>query len=115
MSASDVRNFEQYAEQFVVWLDQMEHSAGARSVELINPKVFSTKNNQAKIMPDFFPTLDYSNSKVSINEVRARLVRGKRRKRSIKEMIFGFKKDTESTEEGFGLFLRRLYDSCASK
>ncbi|MBR7025208.1 MAG: hypothetical protein IKI08_04295 [Selenomonadaceae bacterium] len=114
VNASDVRNFEQYAEQFVVWLDQVEHSAGARSVELINPKVFSTKNNQAKIMPDFFSTMDYGNGKVNINEVRARLARGKRRKRSITEMIFGSKKDTESTEEGFGLFLRRLYDSCAS-
>lgn len=110
--ASDVRNFEQYAEAFVVWLSQVEHSAGARSVELINPRAFKVKNNRAEINPDLFSEMDYSKSQVSIDEIRARMSKGEGGGLlSTIGNIFGRKRNI-GTEQGFGLFLRRLYDSC---
>ena len=109
--SSDVRNFEQYAEYFVEWLNQVEHSAGARAVELINPKSFSIKNHNAKILPEFFSTLDYGNSQVTTAKIETALARGERRGGVISK-IFRRNQNTDDFGEGFGLFLRRLYDSC---
>ncbi len=109
--SDDVLNFGQYAEYFVEWLNQVEHSAGARSVEFINPKSFSTKNNTAKILPEFFSTLDYGNSQVTTAKIETVLARGERTG-GIISSIFRRNQNTEDFGEGFGLFLRRLYDSC---
>ena len=108
INSAEVRNFEQYAEQFVLWLNQVENSSG-RKVELIDPKSFKCDNDAISINPDFFPTLDYATSKITLNDVAAKLSRGEGG---------GFPwpwpkpKKTSGSEEGFGLFLRRLYDSC---
>lgn len=109
INSPEVRNFQDYAEQFVMWLDQVEHSTGTRSVELINSKAFRIKNNRAEIEPERFSTLDYSNSKLSIESVRSYMARGEAR--VIFGRPFGGHPPIEGTE-GFGLFLRRLYDSC---
>ena len=102
-----MRNFEQYAEKFVLWLEQVEHSVGSRSVELIHPKAFRNEDNRAIIDKDFFSTLDYSTNQLKIDDVGARLAKGE----GSSWWPWSKKKNT-GTEEGFGLFLRRLYDSC---
>ena len=107
----EVSNFEQYSEYFVAWLDQMEHSAVARYVELIDPKSFGIEDNQAKIEPTLFPKLDYSSGKVSIDTVREYLAKGESSGILGRLGVSGHKK-IEGTDQGFGLFLRRLYDSC---
>lgn len=109
INSNEVRNFQDYAEQFVIWLDQVEHSTGTRSVELINPKAFRIKNNRAEIDPDLFSTLDYDNSNLSIAGVRTYMAKGEGK--VIFGRHFGGHRQIEGTN-GFGLFLRRLYDSC---
>ena len=112
VSSKEVRYFEEYAERFVRWLNQFEHSSGARSIEIINPESFSINDNHVEINSELFQTLDYGNSKVSINEVITRLNSSKG---SWIDIIFGGKKDTnQDFGQDFGLFLRRLYDSCAT-
>lgn len=106
---SEVRNFEKYAEDFVGWLHQVEHSAGGgREVQLIDPKAFSIVNSQAKIDQELFSTLDYGNSNLTIDSVKRLLGKGE----GGGWFSFGSRKKTVGTEQGFGLFLRRLYDGC---
>lgn len=109
INSNEVRNFQDYAEQFVMWLDQVEHSTGTRSVKLINPNAFRIKNNRSEIDPNLFSTLDYDNSNLSIASVRDYMARGEGT--VIFGRHFGGHKQIEGTQ-GFGLFLRRLYDSC---
>ena len=107
----EVLNFQDYAEKFVVWLDQVEHSTGAaRSVELINPKAFHIKKDQAEIDSDLFPTLDYGNSNLSINSIREYMAKGEK-PANWRRLFSGGHEQIEDAQ-GFGLFLRRLYDSC---
>ena len=110
INSPEVRNFHDYAELFAQWLYQVEHSVGARrSVELIDPKAFHIEHNQAKIDPNLFAKLDYSTkSNLSIDGVRKYMAKGERG--GIFSNPFG-RPRIEGTE-GFGLFLRRLYDSC---
>ena len=103
-------NFQDYAEKFVEWLEQVEHSTGTRSVELINPKAFRTEKKQAVIDSDLFPTLDYGNSNLSINSIREYMSKGER-PANWRRLFSGGHEQIEGTQ-GFGLFLRRLYDSC---
>ena len=107
VNSAEVRNFEEYAEQFVLWIDQVEHSV-SRTVELINPKSFKCENNKISIVPELFPTLDYGSSKLTLDDIAAKINKGESK---------GFwpwsKKNNSGSEDGFGLFLRRLYDSCA--
>ena len=110
INSNEVRNFQDYAEQFVMWLDQVEHSTGTRSVELINPKAFRIKNNRAEIDPDLFSTLDYGNSNLSIISVKDYMAKGERPS-GWRRLISRGHDPIEGTA-GFGLFLRRLYDSC---
>ena len=109
--SSEVLNFEKYAENFVEWLNQLEHSAGARSVELINPQSFSIERNHAKIKPELFSTLDYGTSRITIDEIRTRLSEGEG---GFLSWLPWRRRRTVGTEQGFGLFLRRLYDSCTA-
>ena len=108
--APEVRSFEKYAEDFAGWLHQVEDSSGARRVELINPKAFRSGNGQIQIDPDLFPELDYGSSKLTIKGVADLLASGEGG---------GFpwpwprrRNQNAGTAQGFGLFLRRLYDSC---
>lgn len=110
VNSPEVRNFEQYAEQFMTWLYQVEHSAGSRLVELINPKSFRIENGITAIDETLFSTLDYGTSQLTIDKVRDRLSKGEGG--SFIGKIFGKKNGSKGTEAGFGLFLRRLYDSC---
>ena len=113
----DVRNFEEYAESFVNWLNQVEHSAGARSVEMINPKSFIIDNNYSKINmklfkddKEFFKTLDYDNSNITIEDIITRL----NSKPGLLEKLLSFRRQTnQDLGENFGFLLRKLYDSCA--
>lgn len=105
----EVSNFQAYAELFVQWLNQVEHSTGTRSVKLINPGAFRINNKQAEIDPNLFSTLDYGNSNLSIAGVRSYMAKGEG------TVIFGRRfggHELIEDAEGFGLFLRRLYDSC---
>ena len=111
--SSEVLNFEEYAEKFAEWLNQVENSAGeARSVKLINPQSFSVENNHAKINTALFSTLGYDISRITIDEIfRTRL--NSSGGGGFWERIFGGNRNVnEDFGQGFGLFLRRLYDSC---
>jgi len=94
----EVRNFEQYAENFTLWLNQIENSSGGRSVKLIDIKAFHIEDGKAIIDPMMFDTLDYVNSQLTIDAVMTGLTANSA---------------PVGTEEGFGLFLRKIYDSCA--
>ena len=116
MGTPEVGGFEQYAEGFALWLDQALRSAGARSVDLIkliHPNSFSIHEGRAEINPDMFGTLDYGSSQMSIKKVRDRLAKGKGG--GFFGTLLGGRKGTDGTEQGFGLLLRRLYDSCEVK
>lgn len=110
INSNEVRSFQDYAEQFVQWLYQVEHSTGTRSVKLINPHAFRIKNNQAEIDPNLFSELDYDNSNLSIDTVRQYMAKGEGTVYPIIGRIGGHPQIEDA--EGFGLFLRRLYDSC---
>ena len=95
----EVRKFEEYAESFALWLDQLEHHSQNRRVDFINPNVFGS--NPARLEnPLQFDHLEMpDDNKVTINELWHRLCEGKLQ--------------DEEYAQGFGRFLRLLYDSCA--
>lgn len=110
VNSKEVVKFEEYAEDFCRWLNQIENSAGGgRSVEIINPKAFAVKNGQTTIDPDLFGTLDYGISDLKINTVMTSI---KTKDGGFLDRFFGKKKD-KNLGAGFGFFLRKLYDSCA--
>lgn len=112
-SAAEVQSFDKYAKSFVMWLNQVEHSAGARTVELIRPDSFSIQNNHIKINSSLFKTLDYGNSIVDIDTVNTRLADNGGR---WYDRVLGRKKNTnQDVGQGFGRFLRKLYDSCVNQ
>lgn len=109
-TAPEVRNFGKYAEEFVGWLHQVEHSSGGgREVQLIDTNAFSIVNGQAKINSNLFSVLDYGESKLTIKSVIDLLGKGEG---GFWPWPIGPRKKTTGTEQGFGLFLRRLYDAC---
>lgn len=113
VGAAEVQSFDEYAKSFVTWLNQVEHSAGARTVELIHPDSFSIQNNRIKINSSLFKTLDYGNSIVDIDTVNTRLADNGGR---WYDRVLGRKKNTnQDVGQGFGRFLRKLYDSCVNQ
>lgn len=97
LNAPDVVNFNFYAEAFAAWLKQIETLSG-REIFLINPAMF--ESNPARLVDKkLFAALDGNKSKLTLHEVWYRLTEP-------------FEYD--STVEGFGKFLRRLYDVCAA-
>lgn len=112
--------FEKYAELFVTWLYQTQKSAEpTRTVNFIKPEAFAVKNDVVDIDrdaigkdDDFFKTIDYNQSNVSIDEVLRRF--NDDNSSSWWKKIFGGENEKKSTPgTGYGLVLRRLYDCCA--
>lgn len=98
IDTDEVKNFEEYAESFVLWLEQLE-SAESRSVGLIRQNAF--KAAPAEINPAMFANCAYDeNTDVTIHELWYRL--------SESECA------DEENAAGFGKFLRVLYDCCAN-
>ena len=95
VTAPEIVNFNFYTEAFAAWLKQIETLNG-REVFLINPAMFEA--NPARIIDKkLFSALDGNKTKLTVHEIWYRLTEP-------------FKYD--STVEGFGKFLRRLYDCC---
>lgn len=117
----DVKNFDQYTWYFMEWLNQVEHSAG-RPVELINPKSFM-KDGKVSIDPELFGEMDYGRSEIYLDGNNGLIgnLAGGEKKGLLKKIASslgadgGGKKSAKDSAAGFGLFLRRLYDSCAAK
>ena len=98
IDTAEVRSFEEYAESFATWLEQIEHSEKGRRVELINPNAF--RSQPAWVDAAQFAKLAVDeDSKVTMNELWHRLCEGNLQ--------------DEEYARGFGRFLRLLYDSCA--
>ena len=113
VNSSEVTKFEEYAEDFWRWLNQIEHSAGGgRSVEFINPKAFAVINGKTTIDPNLFGTLDYGISDLTINKVIESI--NSKGGGWLDRLFSSRKKANENLGAGFGLFLRKLYDSCAA-
>ena len=92
---TDIKNFEDYAEAFVLWLKQLE-TLERREVSLIKSSMFAA--NPAQILhPDEFKSCDGSKTDLTLHEVWYRL----------SESV-----SFDSSVSGFGRFLRRLYDAC---
>ena len=88
----------------------MASSGGKFDGELIDRNAFRIENNQAKINEDLFPTLDYSNGNLTKKSIWDYMGMGERPS-GVRRFFSGGHEPIEDTE-GFGLFLRRLYDSC---
>ncbi|WP_051608582.1 tubulin-like doman-containing protein [Selenomonas sp. FC4001] len=95
----EVRSFEEYAESFALWIDQLEHHSSNRRVEFINPNVFGSQPARLENPLQFSKLVLPDDSKVTMDELWHRLCEGK-----IQD---------EEYAQGFGRFLRLLYDSCA--
>lgn len=97
IDTAEVRSFEAYAESFATWLQQLEHSESGRRVELINPNAFTA--TPAGLDPAQLPTLAMDeDSHVTVTTLWHRLCEG-----NVKDKEYA---------QGFGRFLRLLYDSC---
>ena len=100
VSSEAVKNFTEYAECYVRWLQQLETAENNRGVELIRRSSFAA--DPARIDPVAFATCAYGeDSKVTIHEVWYRLA-----ERPCQDM---------ENSRGFGRFLRVLYDGCAKE
>lgn len=98
VDTAEVKNFEEYAESFVRWLDQLETSENNRSVEFVQQNAFSA--GPARVTSALYAQCIYGEeSDVTMHEVFARLAEHPA-------------KDADGAE-GFGRFLRALYDCCA--
>ena len=97
VTAADVVNFNFYAEAFAAWLKQLETLDG-REIFLIDSAMFEA--NPAKLVDKkLFASLDGKKSSLDVREVWYRLTEPCK---------------FDSTAKGFGKFLRRLYDCCAT-
>lgn len=97
LTAPEIVNFNFYAEAFAAWLKQLETLRG-REINLIAPSMFEA--NPARLVDKkLFATLDGNKSKLTLHEIWYRLTEP-------------FKLD--ASINGFGKFLRRLYDVCAA-
>ena len=95
LNASAVKNFEDYTESFVTWLRQLETVQG-RDIALIKYSMFL--DNPARLtVPDDFKSCDGRETDLSFHELWYRL----------SEPL-----NIDSSVNGFGKFLRRLYEAC---
>lgn len=96
VNSSEVKNFEDYTEAFVTWLKQIE-TAQDREIALIKYAIF--ENNPARLTsPDEFNSCDGSvNKDMTLHEIWYKL----------SEPL-----EITSQADGFGRFLRRLYEAC---
>ena len=100
ISDDAVKNFEEYVESFALWLQQLESGADGRKMELIRQDAFGAA--PACLDPGRFQKLVYEeNSALTMHELWYRLSEHPG-------------KDDE-TSEGFGRFLRALYDCCKNE
>lgn len=95
VNASSVKNFEDYTESFVTWLRQLETVQG-RDISLIKYSMFI--DNPARLTrPDEFSSCDGQETNLTLHEIWYRL----------SEPL-----NIDSSVNGFGKFLRRLYEAC---
>ena len=95
LAASEVVNFNYYAEAYVAWLKQLETFTG-REVALIKNELFAA--NPARLVDKkLFARLDGNKSDLTLHEIFYRL-----------------SEPADTKGRGFGKFLRRLYDCCFS-
>ena len=100
----EIQRFEQYAEDFVRWLAQLTNNTSSRQIALINHDIIKGFNPAV---------LDGS--------LLDRLITaGEEGNISLHEIWFRVCEDSKVTDDtrdaqGFGRFLRLLYDSCAAK
>ncbi len=118
LRSNSIINFENYAEMFARWLNQIESPVGGRSVELIKRDFFRVEDNNNTINvtindTNLFSSLDYGTSNVTIDSVINNLSRSNRGLiGKIGSYLFRNKQNNQKLGEGFGRFLRLIYDSC---
>ena len=92
-----VKNFEDYAESFVTWLKQLE-TLQDREVELIKSSMFESRPARIVNAEEFYACDGVlTNPKLTLHEVWYRLTEDF---------------NVDSSVNGFGKFLRRLYEAC---
>ena len=98
---STISNFDNYTKDFVIWLEQLENmdTIGKRSVTLIKPEAFSSASDELTHPEDFTSLDGVNNPDLSLNEVWYRLTE------PLNNVDY-------TGAEGFGKFLRRLYEAC---
>ena len=95
LNSAAVKNFEDYTESFVTWLRQLETAQG-RDISLIKYSMFT--DAPAKLTrPDDFKSCDGQETDLTLHELWYR----------ISEPF-----NIDSSVNGFGKFLRRLYEAC---
>ena len=93
-----IKNFEDYTESFITWLRQIETAQG-RDISLIKYSMF--EDAPARLTnPDEFQSCDGTNTNLTLHELWYKLT----------EDV-----DLDSSVQGFGKFLRRLYEACEVK
>ena len=95
INRSEIKNFEDYVESFVLWLKQLESLPG-REISLIKNSMFIAEPAQI-IRPEEFKSCDGSETDLTLHEIWYRLSES-----------YSF----NSSTGGFGRFLRRLYEAC---
>ena len=101
ISVQEVQQFEQYAEDFVRWLAQVTNNIGNRQVSLINHEIIRSvcpADLNGSLLDQLVTGGEEGN--VSLHEIWFRLCEGAK-----------VNADTRDAQ-GFGRFLRLLYDSC---
>lgn len=100
LDTNEIKNFEEYVESFVRWLGQIGANGTQREVKMVYPDAFSF--SPAAIVPEKFANcICEEDTDITVHELWYRLSENTGR-------------DEENTE-GFGRFLRKLYDCCAKK
>ena len=101
ISVQEVQQFEQYAEDFVRWLAQVTNNIGNRQISLINHEIIRSvcpADLNGSLLDQLVTGGEEGN--VSLHEIWFRLCEGVK-----------VNADTRDAQ-GFGRFLRLLYDSC---
>ena len=94
----EVKNFDEYVESFVRWLAQLESGSNNRKVDFVRTDAF--RADPAEVDPVRFPQcICGSQSELSMHELWTRLAEHAAT-------------DQEAGAQGFGRFLRALYDCC---
>ncbi len=101
ISDDAVKNFEEYVESFALWLQQVESGSDGRKAELIRQDIFGAEPARLTDSSRFSKLIYDENSSLTMHELWYRLSEHPG-------------KDDE-TSDGFGRFLRALYDCCKNE
>lgn len=106
LETAEVRAFEEYTESYVRWLAQLEGRKDGRRVTYVDEDAFSVDKEIVINSSKFATCVD--STKVDLNEVWFRLSEGDCNDNK------HYANKAYSGVNGFGKFLRLLYDSCES-